>query len=70
MKEHQELLKEAVSEIKWLRNQNELLAAKLEGVEMMAMAVTSEQHRGPSAPMKECMVYKIERYFLSQEAAK
>lgn len=62
MKEHYQLLREAAEEIRWLQRRNELLGAKLEGVEMMAMAVASENHRGPGMQMKECVASKIDRY--------
>lgn len=56
------LLREALADIEDLRRQNELMAAKLEGVEMMAMAVSSRLPSGPSTGMKECVVHKIRRY--------
>lgn len=62
MTEQDQLLREAAEEIHRLQQQNELLNAKLEGVEMMAMAVASERHRGPGMPMTECVSSKIYRY--------
>ena len=66
MSELHSLLIEAAVEIRSLQHANELLAAKLEGVEMMAMAISSERPRGPGTPMKECVAGKIDRYLRMQ----
>lgn len=61
------LLREAVEDIEYLRKQNELMAAKLEGVEIMAMAVGSERPRRQGTPMKECIIQKIKQFLVSED---
>lgn len=56
------LLNEARGEIVDLRRQNELLSARLEGAEMVAMAVASVAPPRPPQGMKECVVHKIDRH--------
>lgn len=54
-----ELSKEAVARIKWLEEQNQLLSAKIEGVELMALAITSNPKTFSSLPQTECIIHKI-----------
>ena len=62
-----ELMQWCVSEIERLRRLNEIQAAKLEGVEMMAMAVASERHHGPGIPMQEDLLYRIKNILKAEE---
>ena len=66
--ETKNLLMEAAAEIRELQRRNELLGAKLEGVEMMAMAVASDSGTRGGQPMKECVAFKIERHLSEQES--
>lgn len=61
------LLQEAANDITFLRRENELLNAKLEGVEMMAMAVRAELPTHTGIPMKECVVSKIKAFLAKKE---
>lgn len=58
----------AVEEIEQLRRTCEIQAAKLEGVEIMAMAVASERHRGTGIPMAEDHLYKIKDILMSEQS--
>lgn len=60
------LLKEAVSEIRSLRRQNELIGARLGGFED-ALLLLKTQPFYPGAGMSPDVTYAIEKYLASEE---
>lgn len=62
-----DILNNAITEIHTLRRRNEILTAKVDTMEFLAMVLDTQPYRTPSHPMSIDIIYELNAVLLTEE---